>query len=144
MNTRLKRHIASLMLGCWLFALGAAWANACVLQDRGAHGHAADAVADRLAAGTQAVSAGHDGVIDDHGLHAAPGTALCLKACDDRSQSLVKTGASMDLPDLPTPTTVWVIWTDPVMAQDAARAARIDPPGAAEPPLRIRLSRLSL
>ena len=140
MNTRHKRRISSLMLGFWLFALGAAWANACVLQDRGAHGHAADAVA----AGAHAVSAGHVGVVNDHDLHAAPGAAPCLKACDDRSQSLVKTGASMDLPALPTPTTVWVIWTEAVMAQDAARAARTDPPAPAGPPLRIRLSRLSL
>lgn len=141
MNTHSKRRIASMMLVFWLFAVGAAWANACVLQDRGTHWHAADAIA----AGTPpAVSAGHVGVVDDHGVRAAPGAAPCLKACDDRSQSLVKAGASIDFPALTTLTSAWVTWLEPVAALDAAQAAHIDLPAPAGPPLRTRYSRLAL
>ncbi len=139
-NTRIKRRIASMMLVFWLFALGAAWANACVLLERGTHAHSAATVV----AGAPAVSPGHVGVVDDHSADSSPGKAPCLKVCDDSSRSVVKSQSGMDLPNLATLTTAAVPWSASVSALDAPRPARIERPLHAGPPLRTIYSRLAL
>ena len=70
-NTSIKRRIASVMLVFWLFALGAGWANACILQERGTHLHPAATAH----TGTPTVSAGQVGVLDDHEADTSPGNA---------------------------------------------------------------------
>ncbi|MEP7282480.1 MAG: hypothetical protein ABI696_10925 [Rubrivivax sp.] len=139
-NARSKRRIASVMLVFWLFALGAGWANACVLQERSTHAHTAQAVA----AGAPTVSPGHVGVVDDHTADSSPGMAPCLKVCDDSSRSLVKSQLGTDPPNAVTLTTAAAPW--PVMnrALDAPRPARIQHTAHAGPPLRIIYSRLAL
>lgn len=139
-KARRKRRIASVMLVFWLFALGAGWANACVLQARGTHGHSADAVA----AGAPMVSPGHVGVVDDHSADSSPGKAPCLKVCDDSTESLVKWQSGIDLPDLAMLPPVALPWPMSVAALDAPQAARIEHPARAGLPLRTRYSRLAL
>jgi hypothetical protein len=139
-NARITRRIASVMLVFWLLALGAAWANACSLQERGTHLHL-DAAAH---AGTLTVSVGHGGVLDDHGAGSSTGKAACLKACDDESQSIVQGQASLDLLDLAMVPPTQMARTPKVAALDAPRIANFEHPARAGPPLRTRYSRLAL
>ena len=139
-NSSIKRRIASVMLVFWLFALGSAWANACVLQERGTHSHP-DATAH---AGTHSVSAGHVGVLDDHGASSSPGKAPCLKVCDDSSQSLVKWQSGIDLLNLAIAPPAAMTWSAPVDAFVAPRPAKTERFAHAERPLRTRFSRLTL
>lgn len=139
-NSRIKRRIASVMLGFWLFSLGAAWANACSLQERGTHLHQ-DAAAH---AGTPTVSVGHVEILDDHRPNSSPGEAACLKACDDGSQSIVKWQASFDRLDLAMVPPTWMAWTPKVAALDAPRIVHFEHPARAGLPLRTRYSRLAL
>jgi hypothetical protein len=134
-NSRIKRRAASVMLVFWLFALGAAWANACSLQERGTHLHP-DASAP---AGAHMVPAGHD-----HDADSSPAKAACLKACDDGSQSIVNGQASVALLDLATVPPTWMAWTPKVIALNAPRTTRIEHPARAGLPLRTRYSRLAL
>lgn len=138
-SSRIKRRIASVMLVFWPFALGAAWANACSLQERGTHLHP-DAAAH---AETPAVSAGHVGVLDDHDTD-SPGKAACLKACDDGSQSIVKWQASFGLLDLAMVPPTWMAWTPRAIELDAPRTTHVEHPARAVLPLRTRYSRLAL
>lgn len=139
-NPRSKRRIASTMLAFWLFALGAGWANACVLQERGTHGHTADAIA----AGAPTVSPGHVGVVDDHTADSPLGKAPCLKVCDDSTKSFVKWHSGIDLPDLALLPPVAMPWPMSLAAHDAPQADRNEQPARARLPLRTRYSRLAL
>ena len=140
MNAPSKPRIASVMLVFWLFALGAGWANACILQERGTYVHTATAVA----AGAPAVSAGHAGVVDDHSADSSPEQAPCLKVCDDSSQSLVKWPSGIDLPELAMQAPIALPWSASVAALDAPQAVRIEQPARAGLPLRTLYSRLAL
>ena len=139
-NHQIKSRIASAMLVFWLFALGAGWANACVLQERGTHLHSAAEVA----AGALAVSAGHVGVVDDHTADSSPGQAPCLKVCDDSSRSLVQWKSGNELPELAMLPLVAMPWSALVVALDVSRPARIQQSAHAGPPLRTIYSRLAL
>jgi len=139
-NAPSKRRIASVMLVFWLFALGAGWANACILQERGTHVHSATAVA----AGAPAVSAGHAGVVGDHSTDSSPGQAPCLKVCDDTSQSVVKWPSGLDLPALAMQVPISLTWSASVAALDAPQPDRIEHPARAGPPLRTLYSRLAI
>ena len=139
-NSRITRRIASVMLMFWLFALGAAWANACSLQKRGTHLHP-DVAAH---AGTPTVSAGHVGVLDDSGAGPSLGKAGCLKACDDGLQGIVKEQARLDLLALAMVPPAWMARTPKVAGLDAPRIAHFEHPARAGPPLRTRYSRLAL
>ncbi len=139
-NSGFKRRIASLMLVFWLFALGAGWANACALQDRGTHVHS-DA---QVAAGAPTVSPGHVGVVDDHTVDSSPGKAPCLKMCDDSSQSLVKWQSGIDLLGLAMLPPTAMQWSGSVAGLDTLETARIERPACADLPLRTRYSRLAL
>ncbi len=139
-NSSIKRRIASVMLVFWPFALGAAWANACSLQERATHLHP-DAAAH---AGIPTVSAGHVEGLHDHGAASSPEKAACLKACDDGSQSIVKWQASSDRLDLAMVPPTWMAWTPKVAALDAPRIVHFEHPARAGLPLRTRYSRLAL
>ncbi|MEO5732409.1 MAG: hypothetical protein ABIQ87_01810 [Rubrivivax sp.] len=137
-NSRIKRRIAPVMVVFWLFALGAGWANACLLQERNAHQHAD--VESHV--GTPIVSAGHVGALGDHEADPAPGKAPCLKVCDESSQSLVKWPSALELPNLAPPTVV--AWSVSVAALDSPRPGHVERRARAGLPLRTRYSRLAL
>ncbi len=139
-TARLKRRFASAMLVFWVFALGAAWANACLLQDRTTHLDPSFAAAAEL----PAVSPGHMGVLANHAQVPSPGEAPCLKVCDDASQSLVKWQAGMELPDMAMLPTFAMAWPDSVAALDARQPVRIEPLARTGLPLRTRYVRLAL
>lgn len=139
-NTTSKRRIASVMLVFWFFALGAGWANACVLQERGTHAHTATAVA----AGAPAVSAGHAGAVDEHSGDSSPGQAPCLKVCDDASQSVVKWSSGIDLPAWAVQAPIALPGSTAVTALDLPQVDRNEHPARAGLPLRTRYARLTL
>jgi hypothetical protein len=136
-HARTKHRIACVMLVFWLFSLGAGWANACVLQERGTHAHSAAAVA----AGVPAVSPGHVGVADDHSASDPHGKTPCLKVCDDASQSLVKGLSGLEMPTMPLTVVAWSASTPALRAQ---RSASTRPVAHTGPPLRTMYSRLAL
>lgn len=135
-----KRRFALALLVLWLFALGAAWANACLLQDRTTH------LDPSLVATAESpvVSPGHIGVLASHAQNLPPGEAPCLKLCDDASQSLVKWPTGMELPDVAMPPPFAMAWSESVAALDARRPVRIERPARQDLPLRTRYRRLAL
>ncbi|MEO8123170.1 MAG: hypothetical protein ABI633_03905 [Burkholderiales bacterium] len=143
---RFKRTTAIAALLVWLFATSVGWANACVLQPQGTHGHAA--TSEPAASGAPpVVSAGHLGVVPDHDEdgHGNPGKAPCLKVCDDGTKSLVTWTSSIDLTDAGIVPPTYLAWH----AVEASVSLNIDRPGTEPPPrlalpLRIRYSRLAL
>ena len=152
-NARTKRHAALAVLMLWLFAIATGWANACVLEARGTHVHAAAAdasegdSADAAADAPQAVtvSAGHVSVLADHDEHPDVSKAPCLKVCDDGSTSVVQLHPGLDLTDPGTAPLAIVLWTALAPAESALRPwDDLPPPEAAGPPPRIRFSRLAL
>lgn len=135
------------VLAMWLFALGAGWANACMLQERGTHGH-------REARGATlpddaaiiVVSAGHIGVDSAHGDDAkGAGGKACLKVCDDATQSVVATPSVFDLTDVALAPPAATLWTPRAAAlQVVGIVTPAASPPALGPPLRTRFSRLAL
>ena len=105
-NQRSRRRTVFAMLAVWLFALGAGWANACLLQQRGTHAHGASDGA-VVAGHTVVVLAGHigaDSAHDDEGSGASPAAGkACQKVCDDGTQTVVKVAPSFDLTDVLEP-----------------------------------------
>ena len=139
-TTRLQRRFALAMLVFWVFALGAAWANACILQDRSTHIDVSLVATDAL----PAMSPGHAGVLDIHAQGHSPGEAPCLKVCDGVSQSLVKWQPGMELPVMGMLPFLTIAWPESVAAVDAQQMAGIERPAHADLALRTRYSRLTL
>jgi hypothetical protein len=140
-SSSIKRLVASVMLAFWIFTLGAGWANACILQERGTHLHP-NAGAH---AGTPTVSAGHGGVLDDHEANTSAGKAPCLKVCGDESQSIVKWHASFDLLDVAMVPPTAMLWPATVAALDAPlRTVHVGHSPRGDLPLRTLYSRLAL
>jgi hypothetical protein len=142
-NQRSRRRTAFAMLALWLFALSAAWAHACLLQQRGTHAHGASNSATDVV-----VLAGHigaDSAHDDEGSGAGPADKACLKACDDGTQAVVKLPSSFDPADVAMAPPVATIWVSQVAALAPApwELGAAAPPGVG-PPLRTRYSRLVL
>jgi len=138
-QTRTLRRIATAMLLFWLFAFGASWANACVLQERQTHAHAESVDGDFT------VTAGHGGALPSHGSDGGAGELVCLDLCDSTSQTRVQTDASpgaIDLADGP-PLLLAPAWP-PVVARLAATPGAVSAPLADSVPARTRLSRLAL
>jgi len=137
---RLKRRFASVMLVAWVFALGAAWANACLLQDRTTHLDPSLVAT----AGPPAVSPGHAGMQPDHAQGQSPGETPCLKVCDDASQSLIKWQPGIELPDMAMLPPFAMASPGSVAALDARHPVRIEHPARQSLPLRTRYVRLAL
>lgn len=136
------RRIATAMLLLWVLALGASWANACLLQDRQTHVHSGAADGDG-ALGT--VTAGHGGAVPSHGDDAGAGELACQDVCDAASQTCTQkeaTPAAIDLADLPPPLRLAASRRVVTRLPKAAFAVGSPPPAAV--PLRARLSRLTL
>lgn len=138
--SRLKRHFASAMLVFWVLALGAAWANACLLQDRTKHIDPSFVATDAL----PAVSPDHADVMDIHAQGQSPAEAPCLKICDDVSQSLVKWQPGMELPATAMFPSSAMAWPESVAALDAWQSVGFVRPAHSDLPLRTRYLRLTL
>ncbi len=140
-NSRSKRRIVATMLVFWLFALGAAWANSCALHDRWTDLDAAS-VAD---AAMPVAAPSQVGVVDDHPAEDhSSGKAPCIKACDDRSQSIVKWQSSIDLLDRAMAAPTGIAWTATGAVLVAAHPVRVEHPARSDLPVRTRYSRLTI
>ncbi|NDP48357.1 MAG: hypothetical protein GZ085_08195 [Sulfuriferula multivorans] len=143
-NTRAKRNTAFVVLLVWLFALASGVANACLLEARGTHSHGSSVAYSSATEAAFGISAGHAGAIASHDAGSGASKALCLKVCDDRSQSLLKQQSGFDLTDpgrAPFVVLVWIAATPVVSAP--SRVDDLQPP-APGPPIRVRFSRLAL
>ena len=149
-NARTKRRAALAVLMLWLFAVATGWANACVLEARGTHVHAAAIDASEAGAGAAdsgrevTISAGHVSAVADHDEDPDVFKAPCLKLCDDGSTSVVQVQPGLDLTDPGTAPLAVVVWM--VLAPTESALRRWDdlrPPEAGPPP-RVRFSRLTL
>lgn len=139
-TTRLKRRFASAILVFWVFALSAAWANACLLQDRTTHLDPSIVATE----GRTGVSPAHMGALPSHAQNQSPGDAPCLKVCDDASQTIVKWQSGMELPDMAMPPLFAMAWSGSVAALDVRHPLRIERSARAGLPLRTRYVRLAL
>ncbi|WP_309678591.1 hypothetical protein [Polaromonas sp.] len=143
-NTRAKRNTALMVLLVWLFALASGVANACLLEARGTHSHAATAGS----AGTThapAIVPGHAGAIADHDDDSHTLRAPCLKACDDGLHSFPKQDLTVAQTDPGPAPLVAVLWTAATPVVSSFR--RMDDrqqPVTPELPIRVRYSRLAL
>jgi len=137
---RLKRRIASAMVAIWLFVLGAAGANACLLQNRTTHLEPSTVAT----AGPAKVSAGHVGIEPGHAQDQSPGEPTCLKWCDDASQSIFKWQLNTELPDIFLLPSFTIVGLASVHALHAPQPVRRERPARTELPLRTRYVRLAL
>jgi len=142
-NTRTKRSTAWMMLLVWVFALASGMANACLLEVRGTHEHAAEIDASH---GTDqaAVEAGHVGSVADRDDDSHASKAPCIKACDDGSLSLLKQIPGLDLTDPGIAFAVTLTWPVAVPVVSAQRRTDDLRPPRSGPPIRVRFSRLAL
>lgn len=140
-STRAKRHTALLVLLGWLFALASGVVNACLLEARATHAHAASIQGTETAQAF--VSPAHAGAVADHDdSHAAK--ALCLKVCDDGARSLSKQDLKAFQADpgpAPLMSTFWTALTPVATTHRRWNGAY---PDFAERPVRVRYSRLAL
>lgn len=142
-STRTKRRTAFTVLLVWLFAIAAAWANACVIQDRQTHIHGSEDP-QTVSVQTPLVSPGHLGADSDHPENAGAAKSACLKFCGDGAQTLAKATPGIDLLDLPMAPPLALAWTTRRAAAAPASAWLEFPAPSPGLPLRIRFSRLAL
>lgn len=142
-NTRTRRTTVFTVLLVWLFAFGAGWANACLLEARGTHVDAGGAVRTE-GVPLPAVSAGHAGAVASHDEGTGLGKAPCQKVCSDGAQTIVKLKPTIDLPALGIAPSLAAAWSPHATAPAALGAARKRPAALLGPPLRIRYARLAL
>lgn len=145
-NNRTLRDTVSAVLLVWVLALGAGWADACLVQPHRADfsrttdsgdGAGSPARVPNLAAGRGVLVAGHD-----EAGHAS--TASCPGAFDAGTQGLVEATSRSDPTDpgsAPLSAPVWTKVAPIVPTTVSASAVATAPAG---PPLRIRYSRLAL
>ena len=141
-----RRNTVLSVLLVWLFALASGMVNACLLELRETHSHAAaTATVSFDIAQTPAIVPGHAGAVADGKAAGQPHPkAPCLKVCDAGSRafpSLVSAVAHID----PGPVLrVQLVWS--TVAPDVVALRQIDDPQPAmsELPLRVRFSRLAI
>lgn len=134
-NTRTRRNTACAMLFVWLFALASGLVNACLLEPSVVRDHG-PALSHPSATGTALGSAG------DH----AQGLThdVCLKACDDGSQTLLKHASSVELADPGLVLFAAAAWAAEVHVAPASGRAhdfRLQERGR---PIRVLFSRLAI
>ena len=137
---RLKRRFASAALVLWVLVLGVAWSNACLLRDRTTHLDPAFLAIE----GLPAVTPGHIGVSASDAQNQSPGSAPCLKVCDDASQTIVKWQWGTELPGMALLPSFAMEWSVSGAALDASQPVRIERPTRAGLALRTRYVRLTL
>jgi len=142
-SARSKRYTTLLVLLGWLFALASGVANACLLEARVTHAHAAPV---ELFETVQAplVSPGHAGVVAGHDDDSQAAKAPCLKACDDGAHSLPRQDLTVTLADPGPALLMSILWT--AVTPDAPTSRWMDDvqPALPERPVRVRYSRLAL
>jgi hypothetical protein len=143
-STRVKRSSTFLVLLVWLFALASGIANACLLEAHGTHSHVAPVTQASALGAMPEISAGHAGVIASHDVGAEASEVVCLKVCDDDSQSLLKQPSSFDLTDPGLGLFVAVVWIAAVLNLSAPSRANDPGQPVSRLPLRTRFSRLAL
>lgn len=142
-STRTKRHTAFLVLLGWLFALASGVANACLLEARITHAHAAPVESSETAQ-TRLVSPGHVGVVAGHDGDSDPSKPSCLKVCDDSAHSLPKQDLKATQADPGPAPLMSVLWTAVTPAAPTSRRMDHVLPTLAERPIRVRYARLAL
>lgn len=144
LNHRDKRTTTALVLITWLFALASGIANACLLQEpRGIHVHAAG-IGESPHAHAVAALPGRVTVIESD-TNPSPATkALCLDACDDRTNSLPKQTGAQDPPHLAPLAVIATLWLATQSMVSALRLERDDHADPSGVPIRVRYSRLTL
>lgn len=142
-NTRRTRRTVYMVLLVWLFAVTAGWANACLLQERGTHGHGSSGEGSSAALVVQ-VSPGHVGVDADHAENAGAGKSACLKVCGDDSQSIIKLAFSVDVTDVAMAPAVALVWLAPSATAQRSNAWLALPAPSSGVPPRTRFARLAL
>ena len=142
-STRTKRHTAFLVLLGWLFALASGVANACLLEARITHAHAAPVESSETAQ-TPLVSPGHVGVVAGHDGDSHPSKAQCLKVCDDGARSLPKQDLKATQADPGPALLLSILWTAVTPAAPTTRRMDDVLPALPERPIRVRYSRLAL
>ena len=141
-----RRTTAVMALLMWLFALASGMVNACLLEVRETHSHAAaSATLSFDTVQMPAIVPGHAGAVaDGKAADESHSKASCLKVCDDGARalpSLVSAVAHMD----PGPALlVQVVWR--TVAPDILALRQIDDPQPSTPdlPIRVRFSRLAI
>lgn len=141
-SSRTKRRTALLVLLGWLFALASGVANACLLEARVTHVHAAPVAWSETVQATL-VSPGHVGVGVDHN-DSHPAKALCLKVCDDGAHSLSKQDWAAAHADPGAAPLVSILWTALTPVATSPRRFGDTLPAPPERPMRVRYSRLAL
>ncbi len=141
MTATARRHATWLVLLVWVFSLAAGVANACLLQERAAHGHFVPGQASDLSwIRTAAVT--HQYITSLHQDGARLSIAPCLKVCEQGSQSPVNHPTDSDLGVDPE-TFNSVYWTV-VPGAVPSMYGIPDLHRSAAPPIRVRYVRLAL
>ncbi len=141
---RAKRSTAFVVLLVWLLALASGIANACLIEARGTYSHGAPVTQSHAAEPAPEISAAHAGVIASHHVGAQASKVVCLKVCDEDSQSLLKQPSTLHVTDPGLALFVAVVWTAAVL--DLSAPSRANDLGHPVPksPIRTRFSRLTL
>ena len=149
-NSRTRRNTACAMLFVWLFALASGVANACLLEPHGVYDHgspqshlSASGTTPGLA-GDHAQGLAHDDGDSDSDPGPRPAKESCLKAYDERSQSLLKHAYNFDFADpglAPLVAAGWAVEVHLAPASGRPHDFRLPERG---PPIRTLLSRLAL
>lgn len=143
-NISTRRDAAFMVLLMWLFALASGMANACLLEVRQTHSHAA-ATASFDTVQIPVILPGHAGAVADKtGVHESHLKAPCLKVCDDGARSFpnkVLTVAHTDLGPAPRVRVLWSRTAPDVPASDHINDKQ---PATPELSVRVRFSRLAI
>ena len=142
-STCTKRHTAFLVLLGWLFALVSGVANACLLEARVTHAHAAPVELFKTAQ-APLVTPGHAGVVAGHDDDSHVAKASCLKACDDGAHSVTKRDLTATQADPGPAFLMSILWTAVTPAASTSRRMNDVQPALPERPIRVRYSRLAL
>ena len=140
-NNRAKRHTALMVLLVWMFALASGVANACLLEARETHSHAAEAGFSEAAA--SAILPGHTGAVAD-GIDESHFKAPCLKVCDDGSRAFPKQDSTVAQTDPGPALVVLVLWNTAPPVIPMLRQMDVEQSDTSELPIRVRFSRLSI
>lgn len=145
-NRRTKRMTTAITLFVWLFGVASGIANACSLEEmRGTHAHSLVTGVEEAPHSHRSAERSAQATDIDDDINASPTfKALCLDACDERTNTLPKQDASLDPPLLAPLGVIAIVWIE---NQPIVATVRLDRDNHADPfgiPIRIRYSRLTL
>ena len=141
-NNRAKGHTAFMVLLVLLFAIASGVANACLLEARETHSHAATAGFSE-AVQASVILPGHTGAVAD-GIDESHFKAPCLKACDDGSRSFPNQDSTVAQTDPGPAFVVLVLWNTAPSVIQMPQQMDVEQPATSELPIRVRFSRLGI